>query len=51
MTTTANRHNDLRALLERLNLGGMADVFADLALKASKENLTHEAYLYELAKH
>jgi DNA replication protein DnaC len=51
MTTTANRHHDLRALLERLNLGGMADVFADLALKASKENLTHEAYLYELAKH
>lgn len=49
--TTSNRHNDLRALLERLNLGGMADVFADLALKASKENLTHEAYLYELAKH
>src|SRR5579883_2359901 len=51
MTTTANRHNDLRALLERLSLSGMAEVFADLALKASKENLTHEAYLYELAKH
>ena len=51
MTTTSNRHSDLRALLERLNLGGMADVFADLALRASKENLTHEAYLYELARH
>jgi DNA replication protein DnaC len=51
MTTTANRHSELHTLLERLNLGGMADVFADLALKASKENLTHEAYLYELARH
>jgi DNA replication protein DnaC len=46
-----NRHHDLRSLLERLNLGGMAEAFADLALKAAKENLTHEAYLYELAKH
>lgn len=45
-----NRHDDLRALLERLNLGGMAESFADLALRASKENLSHEAYLYELAK-
>lgn len=51
MSITANRHNDLRSLLERLNLGGMAEVFADLALKAAKENLTHEAYLYELARH
>lgn len=51
MSIIANRHNDLRSLLERLNLGGMAEVFADLALKAAKENLTHEAYLYELARH
>jgi len=51
MTTSANRHSDLRALLERLNLGGMANVFAELALRASKENLTHETYLYELARH
>jgi len=29
----------------------MAAVFADLALKAAKENLSHEAYLFELAKH
>ena len=46
-----NRHDELRALLERLNLGGMATVFADLALKAAKENLSHEAYLLELGKH
>jgi len=45
-----NRHHDLHALLQRLNLGGMAESFADLALRASKENLSHEAYLYELAK-
>lgn len=48
---SVNRHDELRALLERLNLGGMAAVFADLALKATKENLSHEAYLFELGKH
>ena len=48
--TTPNRHGDLAALLGRLNLGGMATLFADLALKAAKEGLSHEAYLYELAK-
>jgi DNA replication protein DnaC len=46
-----NRHDELRTLLERLNLGGMAAVFADLALKAAKEGLSHEAYLLELVKH
>jgi DNA replication protein DnaC len=50
-TNPVNRHDELRALLERLNLGGMAAVFADLALKAAKENLSHEAYLLELGKH
>jgi len=51
MAKQTNRHDELRALLERLNLGGMAAVFADLALKAAKENLSHEAYLWELGKH
>jgi DNA replication protein DnaC len=46
-----NHQADLRSLLERLNLGAMAAPFADLALKAAKENLSHEAYLDELAKH
>lgn len=32
-----------------LNLGAMADTFADLALKAVKGGLSHEAFLYELA--
>jgi len=50
-THQTNRHTELRQLLERLNLGGMANVFADLALKAAKENLSHEAYLFELARH
>src|SRR5579864_2314268 len=47
---TRNRHDDLAALLGRLNLAGMAALFADLALKAAKEGLSHEAYLYELAR-
>jgi DNA replication protein DnaC len=46
----SNRHDDLQRLLERLNLGGMATAFAALALKAAKEGLSHEAYLYELAQ-
>ena len=41
MSNQTNRHDELRALLERLNLGGMAAVFADLALKATKENLSN----------
>lgn len=51
MSNPLNRHTELHALLERLNLGGMAALFADLALKAAKEGLTHEAYLYELVKY
>ena len=50
MSHPPNRQSELRSLLERLNLGGMAENFADLALKAAKEGLSHEAYLYELAK-
>jgi DNA replication protein DnaC len=50
-THQTNRHTELRQLLERLNLGGMATVIADLALKAAKENLSHETYLFELARH
>jgi DNA replication protein DnaC len=49
--TTRNRHDDLAALLGRLNLAGMAAHFANVALKAAKEGLSHEAYLYELARH
>ena len=45
----SNRHDDLQALLTRLKLTAMASGFAELALKAAKEHLSHEAYLYELA--
>lgn len=44
-----NRHDDLQALLTRLRLTTMASGFAELALRAAKEHLSHEAYLYELA--
>ena len=49
MRNHVNRHSELRSLLERLNLGAMAQTFADVALKAAKEGLSHEAYLWELA--
>jgi hypothetical protein len=32
-----------------LQLSRMAATFADLALKAAKDHLSHEAFLYELA--
>jgi DNA replication protein DnaC len=50
MSQPINRHNELQTLLERLKLSGMATSFADVALKAAKEGLSHEAYLHELAK-
>ncbi len=50
MSNAINRHHELRVLLDRLKLAGMAQSFADLALKAAKEGLTHEAYLHELAQ-
>jgi DNA replication protein DnaC len=50
MVRTTNRSTQLQTLLTQLNLGTMADVFADVALRAAKEGLSHEAYLYELAR-
>src|SRR5437763_10133647 len=49
MRNQVNRHTELHSLLERLNLGAMAQAFADVALKAAKEGLSHESYLWELA--
>ena len=46
-----NRQSELRTLLTRLNLGAMAQMCTDLALRATKEGLSHEAYLFELARH
>jgi DNA replication protein DnaC len=44
-----NRHDDLHAMLRRLNLSHIAETFAETALQAAKANLSHEAFLYELA--
>jgi DNA replication protein DnaC len=44
-----NRHDDLATMLRRLNLSHIAETFTNTALKASKANLSHEAFLYELA--
>ena len=50
MSHTPDRHQDLRTILDRLKLAGMSKQFADLALRATKEGLSHEAYLHELAQ-
>jgi len=50
MSKTINRHDELQTLLSQLKLTAMASSFADLALKAAKEGLSHEAYLHELAR-
>jgi len=50
MANTTNRQTELQTLLTQLNLTAMADVSADIALRAAKEGLSHEAYLYELAR-
>jgi DNA replication protein DnaC len=45
-----DRHAELLAMLRTLKLPAMAATFADLALKAAKANLTHEAFLYEVVQ-
>src|SRR2546421_12458736 len=45
-----NRQRELQAMLQSLRLPMMAEVCAELALKAAKEGLSHEAFLYELAR-
>jgi len=47
MSNSTNRHHELKAILDRLKLSGMAQHFPDLALRAAKEGLSHEAYLHE----
>jgi DNA replication protein DnaC len=44
----ANRQADLADLLHVLRLPTMADVFGEWALRAAKDKLTHEAFLYQL---
>jgi DNA replication protein DnaC len=45
-----DRQTELRAMLRLLKLPAIAASFEDLALKAAKANLTHEAFLYELVQ-
>jgi hypothetical protein len=45
MPKTTNRSTELHTLLTQLNLGAMANAFADVALRAAKEGMSHEAYL------
>src|SRR5436305_480109 len=45
-----NRQLELQTMLHSLRLPTMAQVCADLALKSVKEGLSHEAFLYELAR-
>src|SRR5258708_6079539 len=45
-----NRQAELLSMLRELRLPTMAASCNQIALKASKENLTHESFLYELAR-
>lgn len=45
-----DRHTELLTMLRTLKLPAMAAELPDLALKAAKANLTHEAFLYELVQ-
>lgn len=45
-----DRQRELQTMLQSLRLPMMAEVCADLALKAAKEGLSHEAFLDELAR-
>jgi DNA replication protein DnaC len=46
----SNRHTELTSLLRTLKLMAMADSVTELALKAARANLSHEAFLYELVR-
>ena len=46
----ADRQAEMRLMLRSLKLPAIAALYPDLALKAAKANLTHEAFLYELVR-
>lgn len=46
----SNRHADLLTLLRSLKLQAMAECVSDVAVKAVRHGLSHEAFLYELAR-
>jgi len=45
-----DRQTEMRQMLRALRLPAIAAVYAELALKAAKANLTHEEFLYELLR-
>jgi DNA replication protein DnaC len=45
-----DRQAEMRQMLRALRLPAIAALYEDLALKAAKGNLTHEAFLYELVR-
>ena len=45
-----DRQTELVTMLRTLRLSRMATTASDIALKAAKEGLSHEAFLYELAR-
>lgn len=44
----ANRHEDLTRLLQTLQFRTSAQAVGELAMRAAREGLTHEAFLYEV---
>lgn len=46
----SRKHDDLENLLRGMFLATMAETFTDLAVKAEREGLSHEEFLYELAR-
>jgi len=45
-----NRHSELVAMLGQLKLSAITTCFSELAVRCTRENLSHEAFLYELAR-
>ena len=45
----ARKHDDLERLLRGMFLATMAENFSEMAVRAAREGLTHEEFLYELA--
>jgi hypothetical protein len=46
----SSRHTELTAQLRTLKLSSMAESFSDIALKAVRNGLSHEAFLHELVR-
>jgi DNA replication protein DnaC len=46
----AKKHDELEKLLRGMFLATMAESFTELAVRASREGLSHEEFLYELAR-